>query len=76
LRLKLGIVGEPGVGKSCCLIRYVDNEFYADEDMYTLGVDYKVKMVIIKDKKIKLHIYDTGTVYHLLIEIKSGSRTF
>jgi len=59
-KLKIGLVGESGVGKSCLLVRWVDNEFFEEPDKYTIGVDYKFKTVTVKDKTVKLQIYDTA----------------
>jgi len=53
-------VGESGVGKSCLLVRWVDNDFFTEDDKYTIGVDYKFKSVTVKDKNVKLQIYDTA----------------
>ena len=41
---KIVIAGPDGVGKSCLLLKYVDDTF---TDMYisTIGVDFKVKSV-------------------------------
>jgi len=60
LKLKIGLVGETGVGKSCLLVRYVDGEFFEDADKFTLGVDFKYKTVRVDDKDIKLQIHDTA----------------
>jgi len=60
LKLKIGLVGESGVGKSCLLVRWVDNEFFEEADKYTIGVDYKFKTVTVKDKQVKMQIYDTA----------------
>lgn len=43
IKLKIGLVGESGVGKSCCLVRWVDNDFFEENDKYTIGVDFKNK---------------------------------
>jgi len=60
VKFKIGLVGESGVGKSCLLVRWVDNDFFTEDDKYTIGVDYKFKSVTIKDKNVKLQIYDTA----------------
>jgi len=59
-KLKIGLVGESGVGKSCLLVRWVDNEFFEADDKFTIGVDYKMKSVTVKDIPVKLQIYDTA----------------
>jgi len=60
IKFKVGLVGESGVGKSCLLVRWVDNEFFVEDDKFTIGVDYKFKSVTVKDKNVKLQIYDTA----------------
>jgi len=61
LKLKIGLVGESGVGKSCCLVRWVDDDFFEADDKYTIGVDYKIKSVKLSDgRSAKLQIYDTA----------------
>ena len=47
---KLLLIGDAGVGKSSILLRYTDNTF--DEYLQsTIGVDFKVKMLIKTGKK-------------------------
>jgi len=60
IKLKIGLVGETGVGKSCLLVRFVDNDFFEEADKYTLGVDFKVKNLKVDGKDIKLQIHDTA----------------
>lgn len=57
---KLLLIGDSGVGKSSLLLRFTADSF---EDLSpTIGVDFKVKMVDIAGKKLKLAVWDTGTV--------------
>jgi len=56
---KLLLIGDSGVGKSCILVRFVDNTFEEDQ-VCTIGVDFKVKMMEVQDKKINLTIWDTA----------------
>nr|CAB3486304.1 unnamed protein product [Digitaria exilis]CAB3488791.1 unnamed protein product [Digitaria exilis] len=54
---KLLLIGDSGVGKSSLLLRFTADSF---EDLSpTIGVDFKVKMVNIGGKKLKLAIWDT-----------------
>lgn len=56
---KLLVVGESGVGKTCMLLRFSDNQF--DETfLATIGVDFKVKEIVVDEKKIKLQIWDSA----------------
>jgi len=56
---KLLIIGDSGVGKSCLLMRYVENEF-SEFHLATIGIDFKVKMIELDDQKIKLQIWDSA----------------
>jgi len=60
VKLKIGLVGESGVGKSCLLVKWVDDDFFEANDNYTIGVDFKWKSLTVKDQKVKLQIYDTA----------------
>ncbi|XP_020247367.1 ras-related protein RABC1 isoform X2 [Asparagus officinalis] len=54
---KVLMIGDSGVGKSSLLLRFTADSF---EDLSpTIGVDFKVKMVTIGGKKLKLAIWDT-----------------
>jgi len=56
---KLVLVGEVGVGKSSLVLRYTDNTFLND-DVGTIGADFKVKFINVDKKKVKLQIWDTA----------------
>jgi len=57
--LKILIVGDIGVGKTSLLQRYVDNVF-SEQPIYTLGVDFKTKIVDHNGMQYKLLIHDTA----------------
>eukprot|EP01091_Cochliopodium_minus_P020653 TRINITY_DN909_c0_g1_i1.p1 TRINITY_DN909_c0_g1~~TRINITY_DN909_c0_g1_i1.p1 ORF type:complete len:200 (+),score=47.59 TRINITY_DN909_c0_g1_i1:66-665(+) len=57
--IKILIIGDSGVGKSCLLLRYTDNTF-TDSFISTIGVDFKTKIVDIQGKKIKMECWDTA----------------
>jgi len=57
--LKLLLVGDTGVGKTCLLMSFTSEEFDPDTRS-TIGVDLKVKIVHVRGKKIKLTIWDTA----------------
>jgi len=57
--LKYLIIGNSGVGKSCLLLRYSENE-YSDKHIITIGVDFKIKSLTIEGQKVKTNIWDTA----------------
>jgi small GTP-binding protein len=57
--LKILVIGESAVGKSCLLLRYTDNKFQ-ETFMTTIGVDFKTKYIDIEGVRVKLQIWDTA----------------
>ena len=57
--LKFIMVGNPGVGKSTLIEKYINNRFVSPNDV-TIGVEYNYKIVNIDDKKIKIELWDTA----------------
>jgi len=47
-----------GVGKSCLLLQFVDKRFKQDHDP-TIGVEFGSRNVQVKNKTIKLQVWDT-----------------
>ena len=56
---KLLIIGESGVGKTCLLLRFTDDSFTATH-LTTIGIDFKIKIINLENKLIKLQIWDTA----------------
>jgi len=56
---KLLIIGDSGVGKSSLLVRFADNTF-SGSYITTIGVDFKIRTVIVDGEKVKLQIWDTA----------------
>ena len=56
---KILLIGDSGVGKSCLLMRFMD-EKYSDTYISTMGVDFKIQTMQIDDKVIKMQIWDTA----------------
>ena len=58
--VKIMTLGNSSVGKSCFILRYI-NEFFNDKYLSTLGVDFKQKEIKLKNgKKVRLRIFDTA----------------
>lgn len=56
---KILLVGDSGVGKSSLLLRFADDTF-CDSYISTIGVDFKIKTVILDEKVVKLQIWDSA----------------
>ena len=59
LILKLLIVGDSSVGKTNFIMRFINNEFN-NNYMTTSGIDLKTKDIEVKNKKIRIQIWDTA----------------
>ena len=57
---KILLLGDSTVGKTCFLLRYTDDTFL-DLHMATIGLDYRLKTMILDDQKIvKVQLWDTA----------------
>ena len=56
---KILIIGDSSVGKSNILLRFSDGIFH-ETFLPTIGVDFKIKQLNIRDEPIKLNIWDTA----------------
>ncbi|KAJ3451837.1 ras-related protein rabd2a-like [Anaeramoeba flamelloides] len=56
---KILLIGDSGVGKSCVLLRFTDNEFRTTF-LSTIGVDFKIRTINLNGKQTKLQIWDTA----------------
>eukprot|EP01083_Nonionella_stella_P272002 922126_1 len=57
--LKMLLIGDSGVGKSCLLVRYSDDT-YNSSYISTIGVDFKIKTFDMNNEIVKLQIWDTA----------------
>lgn len=57
--IKLLLIGDSGVGKSCLLLRFAENSF-TTSFITTIGIDFKIKKMRIRDSNVKLQIWDTA----------------
>ena len=57
--IKILLIGESDVGKTCLLLRFMDNTFKTNHQN-TIGVDFKQKVVEISDKLVRIQIWDTA----------------
>ncbi|NXR71515.1 RB18B protein, partial [Pycnonotus jocosus] len=59
LTLKLLLVGDSGVGKSSLLRRFTDGAFEPSLKP-TVGIDFKVKKMVVEGRAVQLAIWDTA----------------
>ncbi|KAM4785688.1 dnaJ homolog subfamily C member 27 isoform 1-T2 [Cyanocitta cristata] len=57
LRVKVISMGDAEVGKSCIIKRYCEKRFVS-KYLATIGIDYGVTKVQIRDREIKVNIFD------------------
>eukprot|EP01027_Heterolobosea_sp_BB2_P006112 GEZU01009267.1.p1 GENE.GEZU01009267.1~~GEZU01009267.1.p1 ORF type:complete len:171 (-),score=18.98 GEZU01009267.1:492-1004(-) len=57
--IKLLLIGDSGVGKSCLLLRFSDDSF-TTSFITTIGIDFKIRTIELDGKRIKLQIWDTA----------------
>lgn len=72
---KIVIIGDPSTGKTSLLSRYCENTF-KEEYKITVGVDFQVKILKMKDQRIvKLQIWDTAGQERFKVMTKSYYRS-
>ncbi|KAM3573789.1 hypothetical protein VYU27_004210 [Nannochloropsis oceanica] len=59
MQIKLLMIGDSGVGKTCLLLRYA-NDSFSPTFITTIGIDFKIKNLELDGKRIKLQIWDTA----------------
>jgi Ras-related protein Rab-8A len=59
MQIKMLMIGDSGVGKTCLLLRYA-NDSFSPSFITTIGIDFKIKNIQVDGKKIKLQIWDTA----------------
>mmetsp|Transcript_40593 Transcript_40593/g.72169 ORF Transcript_40593/g.72169 Transcript_40593/m.72169 type:complete len:207 (+) Transcript_40593:108-728(+) len=59
MQIKLLMIGDSGVGKTCLLLRYA-NAAFSQTFITTIGIDFKIKNISLDGKRIKLQIWDTA----------------
>ena len=70
--LKLIIIGDSSVGKTCLLLRFSEDSFPVSHmptigtntffwfKIFLIGIDFKIKTINIDEKRVKLQVWDTA----------------
>ncbi len=57
--MKVIVIGDSNVGKSCLLYRLAEGKF--NNDLFaTIGVDFYSKIINVEQVKVKLQLWDTA----------------
>ena len=57
--VKFVFIGDSSVGKTSMLLRFAEQRFPEDH-MPTIGIDFKIKIVMLNGRKIKMQLWDTA----------------
>jgi len=57
--VKILLIGDSAVGKSCLLLRFYDNS-YTPTFISTIGIDFKIRTIDLQGKRVKIQIIDTA----------------
>ena len=52
-KIKIMVIGESKIGKTSLISRYCNNEFCGGAYLSTIGIDYQIKDLNIRKKKIR-----------------------
>ena len=67
MQIKLLMIGDSGVGKTCLLLRYA-NDSFSPTFITTIGIDFKIKNIQLENKRVKLQvtIHDSSNFFLLI----------
>jgi Ras-related protein Rab-1A len=57
--LKFKLLGDSGIGKTSLLNRFVEGT-YTESYISSIGIEFKTKVINVKDKKVKLYVFDNA----------------
>ena len=60
LKFKILLIGDTGVGKSSILLKYMNNCFFHETHIATIGVEFKTKIITKGKYKINLNIWNSA----------------
>jgi Ras-related protein Rab-8A len=59
MQVRLLMIGDSGVGKTCVLRQMADSSF-SPTFITTIGVDFRIKNITLDQKRLKLQVWDTA----------------
>ena len=59
MSIKITLLGNPGVGKTCIIARYID-DIFDENSQSTIGANYSEKVITKNGKEYELNIWDTA----------------
>ena len=68
MQIKLLMIGDSGVGKTCLLLRYA-NDSFSPTFITTIGIDFKIKNINLDSKRIKLQIVSELSYSYILFTL-------
>lgn len=57
--VKVLLIGDSAVGKSCLLLRFADDNF-TTSFVATIGIDFRIKTIELDGKRVKVQVWDTA----------------
>lgn len=60
LQMKVLMLGDSNVGKSCLVLKFVDERTGLIKSMPTIGIDFKIKRIMLGGRSVRLSIFDTA----------------
>ena len=63
LRLRIVLVGNEQIGKSCLIKRYCEKRFVS-KYLPTIGIDYGATKIFVDKREVGIHIFDTSGKAH------------
>ena len=66
MQIKLLMIGDSGVGKTCLLLRYA-NDSFSPTFITTIGIDFKIKNIQLDSKRIKLQVELSQLFFNITI---------
>ena len=59
LLIKILVIGQSGVGKTCIIKRFVNDKF-EENHLATIAIDFQTKLFDLNEQTLKLQIWDTA----------------